>query len=171
MAGKKLTISDRMSLGPFLTLLKPHQLALLTIMEVLRLHGTGGVSEGMKTARALITVGMAVEQEYNAAMRKREMSRRHNLEKFYRASSHEPSSSLVKASDGATLPSHPETRGGLDSINARREAAKRDAEVEAASAPEWSRAIQARIGGILVDALMDTATVMRTIPHPETGEP
>lgn len=169
MAGKKLTILDRMSLGPFLTLLKPHQLALLTIMEVLRLHGTGGVSEGMKTARALITVGMAVEQEYNAAMRKREMSRRHNLEKFYRASNHDPSSS--QASDGATLPSHPGMRGGLDSINARREAAKRDAQVEAASVPEWSRAIQARIGGILVDALMDTATVMRTIPHPETGEP
>lgn len=169
MAGKRLNISDRVSLGPFLTLLKPHQLALLTIMEVLRLHGTGGVSEGMKTARALITVGMAVEQEYNAAMRKREMSRRHNLEKFYRTSSHSPSSS--SAQDETTLRPHPEMRGGLESINARREAAKRDAEVEAAPGPEWSRAIQARIGGILVDALMDTATVMRTIPHPETGEP
>ena len=87
MAGKRLNISDRVSLGPFLTLLKPHQLALLTIMEVLRLHGTGGVSEGMKTARALITVGMAVEQEYNAAMRKREMSRRHKDRKSTRLNS------------------------------------------------------------------------------------
>ena len=171
MAGKRLNVSDRVSMGPFLTLLKPHQLALLTIMEVLRLHGTGGVSEGMKTARALITVGMAVEQEYNAAMRKREMSRRYNLEKFYRTSSHESSSSRTEAPNKAPLPSHSEIRGGLESINARREAAKRDAEVEAASAPEWSRAIQARIGGILVDALMDTATVMRTTSHPETGEP
>lgn len=170
MAGKRLSAAERLSLGPFLILLKPHQLALLTIMEVLRLHGTGGVSEGMKTARALITVGMAIEQEYNAAMRKREMSRRHNLEKYYRTSSDKPASSTV-ASDRESLSSQSEMQGGLKSINERREAAKRDAEVEAAPTPEWSRSIQARIGGILVEALVDTATVMRTIPHPQTGEP
>lgn len=156
---------DRIAIGPFLKLLKPHQLALITIMEVLRLHGSGGVSEGMKTARALIAVGMAVEQEYNAAMRKREMTRRHNLEKFYRTES--PAESEGEVPTSTSL----ETDGGLDSIKARREAAKRDAEVEAATTPEWSRAIQARVGSVLVDALMDTATVVRTIPHPSTGEP
>lgn len=152
---------DRLTLGPFLSLLKPSQLSLLTIMEILRLHGSGGIAQGMKTARALISVGAAVEQEYGAALRKREMSRRYNLEKFYTDDGSEDSSGKKPL----------ETAGGLDSINARREAAKKDAEVESKSkSHEWSRAIQARIGSLLVDALMDTAMVTRTIENPESGE-
>lgn len=68
--------------APFLELLKPEKLALITILEVrshhssplvyvltsvrqiMRLHGTGGIADGMKTARALLVVGKAVESEY-----------------------------------------------------------------------------------------------------------
>lgn len=148
-----------------MTLLKPHQLAMITIMEVLRLHGSGGVSEGMKTARALIAVGSAVEQEYTAIVRKREMNKRNNLERVYERD--ESKRSLASPESSEAL----ETAGGLDVVEARRRAAKQDAKIEASHMPEWSRAIQARIGGILVDALMDTAVVVRTIDHPVTGEP
>lgn len=134
-------------------------------MEVLRLHGSGGVSEGMKTARALITIGMAVEQEWSAALRKREMGRRANLEKFYSEETNLQDSTVEALDDEM-----PTSARGLESIHARRRAAKLDAEVEGPPTPEWSRAIQAKVGSILVDALMETATVVRSIAHPETGE-
>lgn len=164
MKGAKLSERERLVIGPFLTLLRPSQLSLITIMEVLRLHGSGGVAEGMKTARALITVGAAVELEFSAALRKREMSRRHNLEKFYKSNPETGELESEEAgirSDGA--------QDGLEGINKRREAAKKDAEVETASTPGWSRAIQAKVGSLLVDALMDTATVVRSV-ETENGE-
>lgn len=57
---------DRMFYGPFLKLLSPDKLAIITILELLRLNNSGGVLEGMKSARALIGIGKAVESEYNA---------------------------------------------------------------------------------------------------------
>ncbi|KAG8746033.1 DNA-directed RNA polymerase [Ceratobasidium sp. 414] len=51
---------------PFLRLLPPSKLAVITILELMRLHGTGGVAEGMKTGRALVSVGRAVELECRA---------------------------------------------------------------------------------------------------------
>ena len=43
-------------LSPFLRLLTPEKLSLITIMEIMHLHGSGGVNDG----------GRAVEQEYKA---------------------------------------------------------------------------------------------------------
>lgn len=40
----------------------------------MNLQGTGGIDDGMKIARALLTVGRAVEDEYKA-----EMSRRYGI--------------------------------------------------------------------------------------------
>ncbi|KAF7345060.1 DNA-directed RNA polymerase [Mycena venus] len=54
-------------LAPYLMLIKAEKLSMLTIIEIMRLQGTGGVTEGMKTARALISVGKAVETEYKGA--------------------------------------------------------------------------------------------------------
>ncbi|KAG9104531.1 DNA-directed RNA polymerase [Ceratobasidium sp. 370] len=56
---------------PFLRLLPPSQLAVITILELMRLHGTGGVAEGMKTGRALVSVGKAVELECRAVWGKK----------------------------------------------------------------------------------------------------
>ncbi|KAI0716235.1 hypothetical protein C8Q76DRAFT_572838, partial [Earliella scabrosa] len=42
--------------SPFLRLLTPEKLSLITIMEIMHLHGSGGVNDG----------GRAVEQEYKA---------------------------------------------------------------------------------------------------------
>jgi DNA-directed RNA polymerase len=57
---------DRMVYGPFLKLLSPAKLSIITILELLRLNNSGGVMEGMKSARALISIGKAIESEYNA---------------------------------------------------------------------------------------------------------
>ena len=56
-------------LGPFVSLVSPDKLPLITILELMRLQGSGGISEGVKTARALLTIGKA----------KAEMCRRNNV--------------------------------------------------------------------------------------------
>ncbi|KAG8712707.1 DNA-directed RNA polymerase [Ceratobasidium sp. 394] len=58
-------------IAPFLRLLHPSKLAVITILELMRLHGTGGVAEGMKTGRALVSVGKAVELECRAVWGKK----------------------------------------------------------------------------------------------------
>jgi hypothetical protein len=58
-------------MGPSLSLVKREKLSFITILEIMRLQGSGGVSDGMKTARALLTVGHAVENKYKTEMCKR----------------------------------------------------------------------------------------------------
>ena len=58
-------------LTPFLRLLDTSKLAMITILELMRLHGSGGVSEGMKTSRALVSVGRSVETECLAVWSKK----------------------------------------------------------------------------------------------------
>lgn len=50
---------------------EPEKLLLITILDLIRFQGSGGVSEGMKTPRALVAVGQAVEIEYKSFMCKR----------------------------------------------------------------------------------------------------
>ena len=150
--------SQRTPLLPFLTLLKPKKLALLTIMEILRLYGTGGIAEGMKTARALISVGIAVEMEHNAQIRKRQ---------YYRTREHGGSHASLDP-----LNAHTDSdMEGLEAIKARRDLAREQAKREASWSEPWSQAIRVRVASILVDALMDTAMVIRHTTDPKTGKP
>ena len=51
-------VKEEITLSPFLTLLNPEKLSLIiVIMEMMNLHRSGGVSDGMKTSRALLTSG------------------------------------------------------------------------------------------------------------------
>ncbi|KAF8591711.1 DNA/RNA polymerase [Ramaria rubella] len=59
-------------LGSFVSLLKPEKLSLIVILELINLQGTGGINDGMKIARALLTVGRAVEDEYKAELSRSE---------------------------------------------------------------------------------------------------
>ncbi|OZJ04070.1 hypothetical protein BZG36_03402 [Bifiguratus adelaidae] len=68
--------NERKQYGPFLRLLPSSKLSVITILELVRLHNTSGITDGMKMARALIEVGKAVEMEVNAVeMKKRTNSR------------------------------------------------------------------------------------------------
>jgi len=71
-SGDALLDKDRLLYGPFLKMLSPDKLSVITILELLRLSNSGGIIEGMKSARALISIGKAIENEYNAEqMRKK----------------------------------------------------------------------------------------------------
>ncbi|PSK40693.1 hypothetical protein C7M61_000341 [Candidozyma pseudohaemuli] len=55
---------DRAFYAPYFVLLSPKTLCLIVIFELLKLNNTGGIADGMRTARAILAVGRAVELEY-----------------------------------------------------------------------------------------------------------
>ncbi|KAG2159046.1 uncharacterized protein EDB93DRAFT_1076283 [Suillus bovinus] len=138
-------------MGPFLSLVKPEKLSLITILEIMRLQGSGGVSDGMKTARALLTVGRAVENEYKA-----EMCKRNHI----------------------AIPSHVRpgeftgyfTGFGYKDLHARRLTAAKYLEDSEEWTSEWTQVLRVRVGSILVDCLMDSATIERTAVDKRTNE-
>ncbi|KAG1773841.1 hypothetical protein EDD22DRAFT_841721 [Suillus occidentalis] len=138
-------------MGPFLSLVKPEKLSLITILEIMRLQGSGGVSDGMKTARALLTVGRAVENEYKAEMCKR---------------NHIAIPSHTRPSDFTGY----FTGLGYKDLHARRMTAAKYMEDSEEWTSAWTQVLRVRVGSILVDCLMDTATIERTAVDKRTNE-
>lgn len=56
----------RLDYGPYLSLVDPEKMCVITILELLKLNSTGGIIEGMRTARAVIAVGKAIEMEFRS---------------------------------------------------------------------------------------------------------
>ncbi|KAG9311110.1 DNA/RNA polymerase [Chiua virens] len=137
-------------LGPFLSLVNPETLSLITILEVMRLNSTGGIADGMKLARALLTVGRAVENEYKA-----QMCKRNNI----------AVPSLHRVGDHSFF-----TGLGYRDLHARRVAAAKYTQDNEEWTAEWTQLLRVRVGSILVDSLMDVAIVERTAVDKRTGE-
>lgn len=141
--------STHTRISAFLSLIKPEKLSLITILEIMRLQGSGGIADGMKTARALIAVGRAVENEYKA-----EMCRKNDIQ----------------------VPSHPRldhgyfTHLGYRDLYQRRVAARKYMEDAEEWTSEWTQLLRVRVGSILVECLMDVATVTRTGINKRTGQ-
>jgi DNA-directed RNA polymerase, mitochondrial len=135
-------------LGPFLSLLKPEKLSLITILEIMHQSNNSGVSEGTKTTRAILQIGKAVEIEYKA-----EMCRKNN----------------IQIPTGGTEHSY-FSRLGYSDLHARRIAARKYMEDSEEWASAWTPNLRAKIGSMLVDALMNVATVERTGTVKRTGE-
>lgn len=138
-------------LGPFLSLVNPEKLSLITILELMRLQGSGGVNEGMKTARALLTIGKAVELEHKAQMCKR--------------------NNIQVPTNGNRSGEHSFfTKMGYSDLHARRVTARKYMEDSEEWASAWTQVLRVKVGSFLVDALMDVATVVRTMTVKKTGE-
>lgn len=58
--------SDRLKYGPYLLLVEPEKMCVITILELLKLQSSGGVTEGMRTARAVLSVGRSIEMEFRS---------------------------------------------------------------------------------------------------------
>ena len=135
-------------IGPFLTLVRPEKLSLLTILEVMRTQGAGGV-DGMKMTRALIGVGKAVENEYKA-----EMCKLHDI----------PVPHFSRRNDGFF------TKFGYKHLHQRRVAAAVTSEDGEGWTAAWTQVARAKVGAVLVECLMDVAQVERMSVDRKTGE-
>lgn len=141
---------DMMSpIGPFLTLVRPEKLSLLTILEIMRSQGAGGVVDGMKMTRALVAVGKAVENEYKA-----EMCKLHDI----------PVPHFSRRNDGFF------TKFGYKHLHQRRVAAAVTHEDGEGWTAAWTQVARAKVGAVLVECLMDVAQVERTSVDRKTGE-
>ncbi|KAI0070874.1 DNA/RNA polymerase [Panus rudis PR-1116 ss-1] len=138
-------------LTPFLTVLKPEKLSLITILEVMHLHNSDGLQNAMKTARAVISVGKAVELEHKA-----EICRKNNIAM---------PTNTARAGDHGYF-----TNLGYRDLHARRVAARKYMEDAEEWTAEWSQVVRVKVGSFLLDALMDVATVVRYAVDKTTGE-
>lgn len=134
-----------LQVAPFLKLLPTSKLALIPILELMRLQGSGGVADGMKTTRALLTVGRAVEMEYHSEVLRK------NPRHFANARQTQN-----------TLGSR-----GLINMAARKEIrelqARQAADGIESQIPRWTQTIRARVGSFLVQWLQEVATVKRSV--------
>ncbi|POY72881.1 putative DNA-directed RNA polymerase [Rhodotorula taiwanensis] len=160
--GKSSPWGKEPDIEPFLRLLPTDKMALITIVELMRLCGGGGVSDGMKAARAVLTVGRAVESEYHAEALKEAYTNKELQDEISRISE----SGAIGPDGRLQNRSQEESLG----ILWRRELAKREQAGDTAWRPTWTQTIRAKVGSILVSTLMDIAHVERTARHPQTGE-
>ncbi|KAG0042219.1 DNA-directed RNA polymerase [Gryganskiella cystojenkinii] len=150
-SGDALLDKDRLLYGPFLKMLSPDKLSVITILELLRLSNSGGIVEGMKSARALISIGKAIESEYNAEqMRKKSnkalFDQRFSVHQLY-------------------------GNGRLFNMAIRKaETKKIEAMHPTDWTPVWPESTRAKVGSVLTTLLMDCAKVQIPSFDPETGD-
>jgi DNA-directed RNA polymerase, mitochondrial len=137
-------------LGPFLSLIKPEKLSLITILEIMCLQGSGGVADGMKMARGLVSVGRAVELEYKA-----QMCKKNNIS----------IPSATRAGEAGFF-----SRYSYRDLHARRVTARKYMEDSEEWTSDWTQVLRVHIGSYLVDRLMEVAKVIRTGTNKRTGE-
>ncbi|KAH9925646.1 DNA/RNA polymerase [Epithele typhae] len=139
------------SLSPFLRLISAEKLSLITILEIMQLYNTGGVQDGMKTARALLHIGRAIEMEYKAEIAKKSAI------------------PVVVASASPVRGNLFSTQGYQDLYTRRMQVRQYNEESEDWSS-EWTAIVRIKLGSFLLDSLMDVATVQRTAKDSRTGE-
>ncbi|KAK9474234.1 uncharacterized protein V1510DRAFT_412798 [Dipodascopsis tothii] len=154
---KKLGITDdvanvkeRFNYGPYLRLVESSKLSVITMLEIIKLHSTGGVVEGMRTARAVLAVGRAVEMEYNA-------DRLLNSEAVGRVARFAPKKQ-----------SRTEMRKTVAAAKRRQQTA--DTVLEPDWRIEWPADVKAKIGSVLISMFMHVAKISVSAVDPVSGE-
>ncbi|CEP18198.1 hypothetical protein [Parasitella parasitica] len=148
--------NERRLYGPFLKVLPPETLSIVTILELLRLHNSSGIGDGMKTARAIIDVGKSVEMEYNAVQIKNKArgfdknSDTHALfssGKLFNLAVRKARIDMEK-----DLSQHSNGMGPANDWN-----------------PVWPSTIRAKVGSVLTSLLLEAAKIPVPSKDPETG--
>jgi len=151
----------------YLTLLPAEKLALITVLEVMRMAGSGGVTDGMKALRGMLSVGRAVETEYRADTIK-DISGVDSPQwlKTIDPTTQRPSRQLV---------SQVWQRLGHQVREGKQGSPSNDPAVEAdwrsVWTPSWPQPTHVGVGAFLIEALLSVAKVTRRGKDPETGEP
>ncbi|KAI9488443.1 hypothetical protein BDB00DRAFT_791874 [Zychaea mexicana] len=158
---------ERKTYGPFLKLLKPETLTMITMLELLRLHNSSGIADGMKTARAVIDIGKAVEMEYNALQIKKSSAKR-------AAKNHEVHNLFAsgKLFNMAVRRAHMDLMKQQDAVGELVESSEGDTGSFSGGewTPVWPSTIRAKVGSVLASIFIDAAKIPVPSFDPETGE-
>lgn len=133
---------------PCLSTVSAEKLSLMTILELVRMQGNGGVQSGMKATAALVGIGKTVEAEFKSAICRQ---------------------SRIPLVDYEIKRGNYFSDMGYKYLHERRLAAARSQDLDERWTGDWSQAMRSKIGAFLVNALESVATVTRTMLDPETG--
>lgn len=165
--------SERRAYGPFLSLLPVEKLSIITILELLRLHNSSGIADGMKTARAVIDVGKAVEMEYNATYLKRNTK---NSEIQHMASSGKQINLAVRKATMQQQEAAAASATSMDFIDQSSSLTSSSSATQHSDLmadpwnPVWPSTIRAKVGSVLTSLLIDSAKIPVPSYNPDTGE-
>ena len=157
--GRKNNTKEAM-LCMYLQALQPSQLALITILEVMRQVGASGITDGVKAVRAMSVIGKGVETEHQAqTLRDLSGSDSKLWQGVLDSQTQQPVSHLVRS---AWAKIGRGVKEGSLSVG----------EVDWAQVwtPTWTQQIHLDIGSYLLVALLQTAKVKRTAVHPKTQQ-
>jgi DNA-directed RNA polymerase len=146
-----------------LTVLSPQKLALITILELMRSVGSQGIIDGVKTVRAVLAVGRAVETEYQAeTIQSLAGIDSKTWQNVLDPNSQKPVSRLITSAWHKIGKSVQGSEGSK----------VRQGEVDWSEiwTPSWTQNQVIDVGSVLLKALTDTATVKRSAEHPKTHE-
>ena len=144
-----------------LELLPPDRLALITILEIMRMLGTGGVAHGMKATRGMITVGRAIELEYRAETVRNVVGvKSREWQRLLDPSTQTPDRRLLDRA----WKSIGETKQGKATSTGLSE------DLHHVWAPSWSNFVSANVGAFLIENLIGVAQVDMTYVDPELDE-
>lgn len=138
----KSLFKERSFYAPYLTLVSPDKMCALTILEILKLNSTGGVIDGMRTARALISVGKAIELEYKS-------------QKLLTLESKSFAKKARTAREWQKIFRFIKSRESKDNDNAKFN--------------DWDSTLQAKVGSVLTSLLIHVAKVPVEGIDPSTG--
>lgn len=136
-------------------------MAFITIVELLRAStsGNGGIVEGVKTPRAVMAIGRAVEIEHHVELLKCSGPRAEMYERLLELSS------PTAAANIAGLVSTPAEKGGAAAAISRmwrNEMKLREEEGDLSFRPAWTHTIKAKVGSYLLTKVLDSAKMERT---------
>ncbi|WFC99983.1 DNA-directed RNA polymerase [Malassezia yamatoensis] len=129
---------------PFLTLLPPSKMAMIVVLELMRMQGVGSAFEGVKTTRALLQIGKAIENEYHATVINQ------HPEVFVQART---AQNLLKDQNLINMA----MRRDLKAWQERCDEDSLETQLQ-----KWTQTVRVRVGSYLVQHMMDVATVKRT---------
>lgn len=131
-------------LYPFLCVLPTSKLAMITVLELMHMQGISGVADGVKTTRALLQIGRAIENEYHAVVVNK------HPEVFVQARA---AQRMLRDKSLVNLAARRDVKAWQERCA--------DENIET-HLPRWTQTVRARVGGYLVEQLMDVAYVMRS---------
>ncbi|KAK8846742.1 hypothetical protein IAR55_005829 [Kwoniella newhampshirensis] len=153
----------------YLNLLPVEKLALIAILEIMRMSGSGGIVDGMKALRGMLAVGKAVETEFRAETIKNVAGvDSHHWLRTIDPATQKPSRQLI-GSVWKKIGEKASGSSGKQAVTDSQAAESRDDLTEIWT-PPWSQMAQLGVGSELVDALLKVAKVQRTAKNPVTGE-
>ncbi|KAL7424567.1 DNA-directed RNA polymerase [Cryptotrichosporon argae] len=141
----------------YLGLLPADKLALITILELMRMVGAGGITDGMKILRGCTAVGRAVENEYRA-------------DTIRNVAGADSSEWLATIDPQTQKPS----RMLISTVWSRlgkqlkdREGSEAYEDLKAVWTPPWTQQAQVAVGSYLISSLLEVAKVQRSVTGPE----